>query len=141
MLLMYHYEPDFDCNYAIDISGKEYLYGTEWRDKFLLRDLQTLPRFAHLARKVFMHYAGDHYNPHTINICDEVQMRSDIHDFIEYKIEQKTPDYDWEWLDHYFRKVVGGIYSLDLQHDMKRLKQGLKSPFKGKLHDVGTLLN
>jgi len=137
---MYRYEPHFDFDGNINTSGKDYFYGTEWMDKFMFTNPDSLPRFGCLARKVFMHYAGDHYNPHTVNIYAEVQLRYDIHDFIEYKIEHKTSGYDWEWLDHYFRKVVGGIYDLDLNHDMKRLNQGLQSPFKGKLHGVATSL-
>lgn len=133
---MYRYQPGFDCDANIDISGKDYFYGCEWFDNFMFRNPESLPRFGHLARKVLMHYAGEHYNPHKTSITDEVQLRYDISDFIAYKIEQKTPDYDRDWLDHYFRFKIGNMFNLDLEHDMERLKQGLQPPFKGKLHDI-----
>lgn len=140
-LLMYRYEPEFDNNYSTDSSGKDYLYGNEWRDKFLLHDPKSLPRFGHLARKVLMHYAGEHYNPHTICYIDECAIRTHIRDFILYRMEHKTPGYDWEWIDHYFRKVVGGIFDIPLHHDLARIREGFKPPFKGKLHGDAKVLH
>ena len=132
---MHRYQPDYDDDGAVCTSGKDYFYGDEWRDYRFLRHPHWLPRFAHLSRKLLMHYAGDRYNPHTILLADEYLVRVHIQDLINYRIHHRTTGYDWDYIDHFFRKFIGDIYGIDLQPDLQRIEQGIQPPYKGYIHE------
>ncbi len=114
------------------LDAGQYFYGSEYRDEYLLCDPKSLLRYGHLARKVLMHYAGDHYNPHTICITQEPFIRLLIKGFIEYKVVYKTGGYDWEMIDNFFKKVVSDYYKLNLPYDEKVLKRQFKPEFRAQ---------
>lgn len=121
------------------LSSANYFYGSQARDDYLLRDPESLPRFGHLARKALMHYAREHYNPHTITVTQEPFMRDLIKGLIDYKIRYKRPCYDWEWIDHFFKKVVSEHYNLGLDVDEARIDKGFAPPYKAPFFDLVTM--
>jgi len=129
------HETDLDFLARINDPTK-WLYGSELRDEMLLRAESTLPRFAHLSRKAFIHYAGERYNPHEISIDSEITLRFMIKGIIEYKVEGRVKGYDWEYIDNFLMKVVSDILDLNLPFDMKRIHQGPLPEFKSLFHDL-----
>jgi hypothetical protein len=113
----------------------KWVYGSASRDKELLHSAELLPRFAHLSRKVFMHYGKEHYNPHTISISSELHVRVLIMWTIQEKIDRNVTGYDWELLDNFFLKVIYGELNLELPDDYKPLDREvlpeLRGPFFG----------
>ena len=136
---MYKYEQSFwdtfrDKNGVLECS--KWFYGCEYSDQFLFRDPKSLPRFGHLARKTLSHYLGDHYNPHKHALINEPFIRQIIQGFIQYKIDHKTIGYDREFIDNFFKKMIGDLYGVPLEYDQKRIDQGILPPYRGVLHDV-----
>lgn len=110
-------------------QAARYFYGCAYKDKYLLYDPASLPRYGYLARKVLSHYLGDQYNPHTIPMEVEYHFRLYIKEMIEYKIMYRTKGYDWQWIDHFFRKAVCAYFDFDIAYDMKLLDRGLDPAF------------
>ncbi|MNX85911.1 hypothetical protein D3C86_1177670 [compost metagenome] len=75
------------------------------------------------------HYLGDKYNPHTVEIYQEYWVREHIKRFVEFKVFYKIKGYDWEFLDQFFRKVVGDLFKINIPYDLERIKQGIKPEF------------
>lgn len=137
---MYKYELSFwdtfrDKNGILECS--KWFYGSAYADQFLFHDPESLPRFGHLARKALIHYLGDHYNPHKNALIQEPFVRQIIQGFIQYRIEHKTIGHDWEFIDHFLRKMIGGLYGVPIPYDQSRIEQGISPPYRGILHDVG----
>ncbi len=109
----------------------KYFYGCQFSDNFLFHDPESLPRFGHLARKALMHYLGDHYNPHKDATINEPFIRLLIKGFIAYRIEHKSLGHDWEYIDHFFKKVIGDLYGVPLVYDQNRIDQGILPPYRG----------
>lgn len=108
------------------------VYGCPKADHYLLHDPASLPRFAHLARKAILHYVGDLYNPHLHGLEHEPFIRGMIKEFIAYKVFYKTAEYDWEWIDHSFRKYFGGCFNLDLPYSQERIDADFIDAAKAK---------
>jgi hypothetical protein len=117
-----------------------YLYGSAINDDILSQREKYLPRYAHLARKVLMHYAGEAYNPHLHGLTHEPFLRSMIKDIIAFKVFHRT-EYDWEWLDNAFRRYVNGCFGTSLPFDQERLDAGLSSPATPKEYHTSSTLN
>lgn len=115
------------------LASSKYVYGCGYRDKYLLHDPGSLPLYGHLARKALMHYAREHYNPHTICITMEPKLRRIIKDLVEYKVMNRTKGYDWQWIDNYFKKTVGDYYKLDLPYDQAMIDQGFAQEFQAMI--------
>lgn len=111
----------------------EWLYGSIARDRYLLHNNSSLPRYGHLARKAFVHYAKERYNPHTISITNEIHIRQLIMLTIEAKVFRRIKDYDWDALDNYFAKAIGNILDIDIPYDQARLDQGIREDLKTPL--------
>lgn len=107
---MYEYEHPENIE-----DAKKYVYGSESRDRYFLRDSSNR-RFAHLTRKALMHYAGEHYNPHTVSMVIEIRVRSEIRNLIENKIMFKI-EHDWVYIDNYLKWYIGSFFNLDLPFD------------------------
>lgn len=115
------------------LVSSKYVYGDRYRDHYLLRDNESLPLYAHLARKLLMHYAKEHYNPHTICITQEPRVRRLIKQLVEYKVMHRMKGYDWEWIDHFFKKAVGEYYDLKLPYDQARIDQGFAPEYRATI--------
>jgi len=115
----------------------QWLYGSALRDELLLRDNVTLPRFGYLARKAFIHYGGEHYNPHTISYEDELFMRCTIGNFIDYKLTGRVM-YDWELIDNVLKQIVSNALRINLPYDQKRIDEGFKAEFRSPYDDLKT---
>lgn len=124
---MYHYQQD-TWDKIRDKDGNllvsKYFYGSQAVDDYLFRNPKSLPLYGHLARKILMHYAGEYYNPHTIHLTMEPHIRMLIKSFVEYKVFYKIKGYDWELIDHFFRKVVDDYYNLGLKYDQAVIDRG-----------------
>ncbi|WP_162903409.1 hypothetical protein [Taibaiella koreensis] len=105
---------------------KKYIYGSEFRDWFLLHEPESLPRFGHLVRKAMSHYAGDRYNPHEHGLIHETFLRGIVRDVISYKILHKDKEYDWEWIDVMLRKYIGAALNIELPYNEARFNEGYK---------------
>lgn len=115
----------------------KYIYGDSFRDR-IAHESTALPRYAKLGRKVLSYYVGEKYNPHTIEINTEVFVRHHIKRFIQEKVFYKQKGYDWEFIDHYFKKVIGELLEIEIPYDMERLRQGIKTE-DASLLDCGTV--
>lgn len=111
------------------LQSAQYFYGCPYKDRYMLHTPESLPLYRHLARKMFLYYAREHYNPHTIAVSLETYVRNLIKGLVEYKISYRTKAYDWEWIDHFFRKLVSDYYDLSLPYDLKRIEQGFAPEF------------
>lgn len=111
------------------IYGDEHIYGSERRDRTLLEQAY-LPRYAVLARKVLLHYGKEHYNPHTVDLGTERFIRTLVQCFIENKIFNRQKEYDWEYIDHSFRKAVGSELKIEIPYDQAVLDRGLAPEHK-----------
>jgi hypothetical protein len=111
-----------------------YFYGCAITDEYLFRNPDSLPRYGYLARKAMMHYLGEAYNAHRHGMPHEPFLRQMIHEFVSYKVFNRLSDYDWDWLDHSFRKYFNGCFDLNLPVDHQRIKTDLnesaKSPYQ-----------
>lgn len=114
----------------MEVVMLQYYYGCAFTDEFLLKNPSSLPRFGNLARKVMIHYLGERYNPHIHGLAHEPFLRQMIQAFISYKVFNRLETYDWEWLDHSFRRYFNGCFDLDLPFDEKRIKAGLNNMAK-----------
>ena len=112
-----------------NLVSSKYVYGCAYRDRYLLHDPASLPLYGTLARKVLMHYAGEHYNPHTIHITMEPKLRGAIKDLVAYKVMNRT-QYDWQWIDNYFKKTISDYYGLSLPYDQERIDRGFAPEFQ-----------
>lgn len=112
------------------LVSSKYFYGSRYRDHFLLRDNESLPLYGRLGRKLLMHYAAEHYNPHTIGINHEPRLRGLIKQLVEYKVSHRLKEYDWEWIDHYFKKTIGEFYDLNLPYDQARIDAGFAPQYR-----------
>ncbi len=101
-----------------------YIYGSERRDR-VLNEPEYLPRYAALGRKVLSYYGGEHYNPHTVDLGTERFIRTLIQSFIEKKVFYKQREYDWEYIDHFFRDAVGFELKINIPYDQSILDRGL----------------
>lgn len=119
--------PDLSIDKNEAIKAAQYFYGCAYKDKYLLHDPASLPRYGYLARKVLAHYLGDQYNPHTIPMAVEYHFRLYIKEMIAYKIMYQVKSYDWQWIDHFFRKAVCSYFDLDIPYDTKLLNHGLSA--------------
>lgn len=108
----------------------KHLYGSRAVDEFLLRDCESLPLYAHLARKAQMHYARDHYNPHGISIAQEVHVRTIIKQFVSHKVMNRLKSYDWNYIDHFLRWVIEDYYKLEPTYDMAFIEAGPSEQFR-----------
>lgn len=106
------------------LTHTRYIYGDSSRERLAYTKCM-LPRFASLGRKVLSHYGGDNYNPHTVDIGLEYLVRFHIQHAIEQKIFYRQKDYDWEFEDNFFKKVVGQLLEIDIPYDQERLDKGL----------------
>lgn len=113
----------------------KWIYGCEVRDHVLSQP-ENFPFYAHLTRKVFMHYAGERYNPHTIPMIREIHMRHLVKLVIEYKVNGKVKGYDWELLNVYFPAEINALLGLDIPYDKDRLEEGLRPEFKSPFHGL-----
>lgn len=111
------------------VESSQYIYGDAFRERLSLKNPVSLPRYAKLGRKVLSRYLGDKYNPHTVEIYQEYWVREHIKRFVEFKVFYKIKGYDWEFLDQFFRKVVGDLFKIDIPYDLERIKQGIKPEF------------
>ena len=114
----------------------KWLYGSELRDNFLLHDTNNFCRFGHLARKAFIYYGGENYNPHTISIRSELFMRLLIRDTSEYKVQGKAKDYDWELIDNFLMRVVYDELGLELPLDYKAIDREVLPKFRSIFHGL-----
>jgi hypothetical protein len=114
----------------------KWVYGSELRDRFLLKEPLMLPRFAHLSRKAFMHYGKERYNPNTISTWSELHVRTLIKWTIESKIERHISGYDWEWIDNFFMKVIYGELGLKLPDDYKPINRKILPQFRGPFFEI-----
>lgn len=112
------------------LSFSKYLYGSEYRDNALLRDNTALPFYAKLARKALIYYSRDHYNPETISIPQEIFIRVVIKEFVTYKISNRIKYYDWQFIDHFLRRIIETDYNLEPTYDETILKRGHRSEYK-----------
>lgn len=113
--------PDRDIN----CTSGAYLYGSAFADDYLINDPESLPRYGYLVRKLMQHYLGDNYNPHLHGIAHEPFLRHMVKEFIRYKVLYHLPTYDWEWLDHAFRKYFSGWFGHSLYYSQARIDSGL----------------
>lgn len=97
-----------------------YIYGDLHRDALFLIGKNPLLRYAPLARKVLRHYAKDAYDPHTIDFEIEWWVREHVANFIDIKVKNRV-QYDWEYMDHYFKRVIGRLMNIDIPYDEARL--------------------
>ncbi|MCY1242504.1 hypothetical protein D3C87_297820 [compost metagenome] len=111
------------------VESSQYIYGDAFREGLSLKNPVSLPRYAKLGRKALSHYLGDKYNPHTVEIYQEYWVREHIKRFVEFKVFYKIKGYDWEFLDQFFRKVVGDLFKINIPYDLERIKQGIKPEF------------
>jgi|GEM_PF-2886072 len=114
----------------------KWVYGCPVRDKMLLSDPYMLPRFASLSRKAFMHYGGEHYNPHTISMMSELFIRTIIKESIEYKVQGKTKNYDWELLNNLFIKFIRDELNLPMPDGYKMMEREILPEFRSPFHHL-----
>lgn len=104
-----------------DKTSGEYIYGELGRENHFLNGKDQYRRFAPLARKALYHYVPDTYNPHTIEKATEWWVRVAIHNLMDIKVRNKI-QYDWEYIDHHFRKIIGTLFEIDIPYDPARLE-------------------
>ncbi|MFD0750625.1 hypothetical protein ACFQZS_10755 [Mucilaginibacter calamicampi] len=109
----------------------KWLYGSELRDEMFLKWEGSIPRFGHLARKILIHYGGEHYNPHTVPYMTERFIRQLIKNTIELKVQRHIVGYDWELIDNFLKKVVCDELGLDLPSDYKPLNRQVLPELRG----------
>ncbi|OJV55773.1 MAG: hypothetical protein BGO31_16900 [Bacteroidetes bacterium 43-16] len=105
-----------------------YVYGSEIRDR-ILNEPKSLPRYAALASKALSFYGGEHYNPYTVAIHTEVFIRKLIQNGIEKKVFYKAK-YNWVYIDHFLRKVIGTELQINIPYDQSVLDTELASKYK-----------
>ena len=124
---------DLQASPSVNSEAKKTVYGSVFSDKYLLTNPESFPRYGHLARKAMMHYLGDRYNPHIDGLNHEVFVRQMIKEIIAYKVLYKTAAYDWEWIDHSFRKYFSGSFKIDLPYNQNRIDAGFHKAAKAPI--------
>ena len=117
----------------------KWLYGSELRDHLFLHSPSMLPRYAHLSRKAFIHYAGSKYNPHTIEFMDELVLRDLIKSMIEYKVQGRCKGYDWEGVNAVLMDMVHQILKIPFPEDYKPLDREVLPEFRSPFHGIELL--
>src|ERR1700748_248663 len=92
-----------------------FFYGSESTDDYMLRDQKSLPKYGYLARKAISHYLGEKYDPQTEYYFYEYLIREHIQAFIYFKIQHRLQQYDWEYIDHFLKKMIGDIYEIKIE--------------------------
>lgn len=111
------------------IYGALNIYGSNDREKLFLNSPNCKRRYAALGRKILTHYAGDKYNPHTIEFYVEHFIRLHIETFIQQKVFYNLKSYDWEYIDNFFKKVVSELMRIDIPFDMQLFERGIEPEF------------
>lgn len=107
------------------IYGALNIYGSNDREELFLNSPDCKRRYAALGRKILAHYAGDKYNPHTVEFHVERYIRIMIEGFVQAKVLYKHKGYDWEYIDNFFKKVVSFSMEINIPYDQKRLDAGI----------------
>lgn len=116
-----------------------YVYGSEIRDR-ILNEPKSLPRYAALARKALSYYGGEHYNPHTVAIHTEVFIRKLIQNAVETKVFYKAK-HNWEYIDHFLRKVIGSELQINIPYDQSVLDTELAPEYKATHSHLNDTVN
>lgn len=112
------------------IYGALNIYGSNDRERLFLETPKCRRRYAALARKVLSHYAGNKYNPHTVEYHVEDFIRQHIAGFVEQKVFFKLKDYDWEYIDNFFKRVVSELMGIDIPYDVELFERGMNHVYE-----------
>lgn len=93
----------------------ELIYGEYSRVRRVLNDEDDLARYAPLSRKIFYHYTKE-YDPLNSDTFSDWKIRLLIKQLILKKMYENKP-YDWEYIDHKFRRFVGLLSKTDIPYN------------------------
>lgn len=106
-------------------------YNDDFTD-FVMKKPTFLPRYSGLARKALRYYLGDRYDPHTFDFKTEFVFRQIIQTCVQLRVFEKQ-EYDWEVIDHFFRKVLNDVGFEDVAFDPEVLEKGYNGVMRGDL--------